>query len=384
MLCFFEKNDFEDLMIQRSYLFFLLLLGVASCKVVEYQQVYLPISVEEFNKKPKRVIFMIGDGMGLPHITASMYAKDNRTVLEQFPVVGLQKCDSRDALATDSAAGATAMACGVKTFNQALGVDKDTVPRTSILMEAGQKGFATGIVTTSSIVHATPAGFYAHCSQRYQYEKIALDFLSSGIDFAIGGGKKYFDRRQDDRNLYQELEAKGYRISTFLTQTFRSANPPKDHPYIFFTADSEPLPASQGRTYLPQAAQLAIKHLSVKSNQGYFLLIEGAQIDWSGHARNGTELLSEMKDFEKAVSAVIEYIKDDPETLLIVTADHETGGLTLAPTSKLNDVSIEFASNAHTPQMVPVFAMGPGASYFSGVYDNTDIYKKLRLLLNFE
>ena len=372
-------------MLMRLCVFALLSFFLTTCKVVEYQKVYQPISEKEFNRKPKRVILMIGDGMGLAHITAAMYANNNRTILEEFPIVGLQKCDSEDALATDSAAAATAMACGVKTFNQAIGVDNDTLPQTSILIEAQQKGYATGIVTTSSLVHATPAGFYAHSSQRYQYEKIAEDFVKANIDFAVGGGKKYFDRRnKDERNLYEELEQKGYSVSNFLNETFTSAASPPFQPFIYFTADSEPLPAAQGRTYLSTASRRATKFLAQKSNIGFFLMIEGAQIDWAGHARNGQEVLSEIRDFEKAIEAVLEYVRQDPETLLIVTADHETGGLTIKPTSQGNKVEIEFASNAHTPQMVPVFATGPGAAFFSGVYDNTEIYHKLRLVMGFQ
>ncbi len=365
-----------------GYLLFLL----TSCKVVEYKNIYHAVSTEEFNRKPKRVILMIGDGMGLPHITASMYTNGNRTILEAFPVVGLQKCDSADALATDSAAAATAMACGVKTFNQAIGVDLDTVPQTSILIEAGQKGYATGLVTTSSLVHATPAGFYAHSPQRYQYENIAKDFLQANIDYAVGGGKKYFDRRDnDERNLYEELESKGTYVSSFLEETFQSTSPNSKRPFVFFTADSEPLPASQGRDYLSSACRSATKYLSARSAGGFFLMVEGAQIDWSGHARNGEELLSEMADFEKAVATVLEFVRKDKETLLIVTADHETGGLTISPNSLPNeDLQLEFASNAHTPQMVPVFATGPGASFFAGIYDNTEIYKKLKVLMGLE
>ena len=323
--------------------------------------------------------------MGLPQITAAMYANGNRTVLEEFPVVGIQKCDSKDALATDSAAAATAMACGVKTFNQAIGVNADTIPQTSILIEAGRKGYATGLVTTSSLVHATPAGFYAHSSQRYQYENIALDFLEANVDYAVGGGKKYFDRRNnDERNLYEELEGKGYKVSNFLNEPFESSRPNPNRPFAFFTADSEPLPAAQGRNYLSSACRSATKYLTKRSAVGFFLMIEGAQIDWAGHARNEEELLSEMKDFEEAIATVLDFVRKDKETLLIVTADHETGGMTISPTTLSGkDLNLEFASNAHTPQMVPVFAIGPGASFFAGVYDNTEIYQKLRRVMGF-
>jgi len=314
-----QKNLWMLRTMLRCCIFGCLIFLLTTCKVVEYKNVYHVIPVEEFNKKPKRVILMIGDGMGLTHITASMYSNNNKTVLEAFPIVGLQKCDSADALATDSAAAATAMACGVKTFNQAIGVDVDTIPQTSILIEAGQKGYATGVVTTSSLVHATPAAFYAHTSQRYQYENIAVDFLKANIDFAVGGGKKYFDRRDtDERDLYLDMENQGVYVSSFLEEIFQSAVPKANQPFVYFTADSEPLPASQGRDYLPMACRSAAKFLSKKSDSGFFLLVEGAQIDWTGHARNGEELLFEMKDFEKAIATVLELFQDDPPTLFPV------------------------------------------------------------------
>lgn len=154
---------------------------------------------------PKNVILIIGDGMGLSQITAAMYRNGNTLNLEQFPIVGLQKSYAANNLITDSAAGATAFSAGVKTYNGAIGLDADSTPVTTILEEADRMGFATGMVVTSTIVHATPASFIAHAKSRNYYEEIAADFLDTEIDLFIGGGKKYFDRREsDDRNLYQE------------------------------------------------------------------------------------------------------------------------------------------------------------------------------------
>ncbi|MEO0775695.1 MAG: alkaline phosphatase [Bacteroidota bacterium] len=367
------------------YVFLLLLgLGLSNCRVVRYETVYRPISPVDAQRKPQRVILMIGDGMGLAQITASMYRNANQTPMERFPVVGLQKCHSTDALATDSAAAATAMACGVKTFNSAIGVDVDTLPRTSVLVEAERLGWATGIVTTSSIVHATPAAFYAHESQRYQYENIAEALAPSQVDLAIGGGKKYFDRRKDERDLVADLRQRGYTIRDYLNTSIRTLVSNPKQKLVYFTADSEPLPATQGRDYLPAACQFATRYLSKRDSGRFFLLIEGAQIDWSGHARNGTELLAEIADFEKAVQKMLDFAQADGETLLLVTADHETGGMTISPQSTKDALSLQFATNAHTAQMVPLFAFGPGASYFSGVYDNTEIYQKLRIVMGLQ
>merc|ERR1712127_644568 len=148
--------------------------------------------------KAKNVIFMVGDGMGVSQITAGMIKNNNHLNLERFPIVGLHKSYSSDNLITDSAAGATAFASGVKTYNGAIGVNPKKKPVKTILEECEEKGMATGMVTTSTIVHATPASFIAHQPSRKMYEEIAADFLKTEIDLFIGGGKKYFDRRETD------------------------------------------------------------------------------------------------------------------------------------------------------------------------------------------
>jgi len=169
---------------------------------------------KKLNKRPLNVILMIGDGMGLTQITAGLYSNGNKLNLERFPVVGLHKSYSSSDLVTDSAAGATAFSCGVKTYNGAVGLDKDAGSVTTILEEAEEKGLATGMVSSSSITHATPASFIAHVRSRDQYEDIAADFMKTDIDLFIGGGRQYFERRKtDDRNLWQELEARNYQVS---------------------------------------------------------------------------------------------------------------------------------------------------------------------------
>lgn len=367
------------------FLVFLLFMGTNSCTRIQYETVYQPVPAETIVAKPKNIILMIGDGMGLPQITAGVYSKKKGMAIEQFPVVGLQKCQSKDNLVNDSAAGATAMACGVKTNNKALGMDEEGKHFTSIMKECSEKEYATGFLTSSSIVHATPAGFYAHQPDRYQYERIALDFIRSEVDLAIGGGKKYFDRRSmDDKNLYKALLTKGYVVEDFLEHDITRYSLDAKKKLVFFTADSEPLPASQGRDYMALATDKSINFLKKRSGQGFFLLVEGAQIDWAGHAKNSIELISEVRDFDEAIAQALKFAQEDGETLLIVTADHETGGMTLDPNSKASNLKANFSGNQHTPQMVPVFAYGPGSHLFSGVYENTAIYTKMRSALNLE
>ncbi|MEL6924954.1 MAG: alkaline phosphatase, partial [Bacteroidota bacterium] len=335
--------------------------------------------------KAKNVILMIGDGMGISQITAGLYANGNKLNLENFPVVGLHKSHASDNLVTDSAAGATAFASGVKTYNGAIGVDPDTMAVKSILEEAEANGLATGLVSTSSVVHATPASFIAHQRLRKMYHAIAADFLKTEIDLFIGGGKKWFDgRTQDDRNLVRELKTKGYTVSSYMEKELVDLKIPNDKNFAYFTSNEEPIPVLQGRDYLPAASGIAVNFLKQRSDNGFFLMIEGAQIDWGGHANNSEYIISEMLDFDRAIGEVLKFAEADGETLVIVTADHETGGYSINYGSTMDSLKTSFTTDYHTASMIPVFAYGPSAELFSGIYNNTQIYYKMKKALGLE
>ena len=333
---------------------------------------------------PKNIILMIGDGMGITQITAGMYLNGNKLNLEEFKYIGLHKSYSADNLVTDSAAGATAFACGKKTYNGGIGVDKKGKPMPTILEEAEQNGLSTGLVVTSSITHATPASFYAHQKSREMVEEIAGDLLKTDVDFFVGGGKKDFDRRKDGQNLIELLTQKGYVISSFLDKDFKdlkSIDQTKNFGY--FSADGEPLPFSQGRDYLVPACRSAVDYLSKQKDKGFFLMIEGSQIDWGGHSNNSKYITSEMIDFDNAIGAVLDFAKRDGQTLIIVTADHETGGYAINPTSTMDTIVAAFTTKDHTAVLIPVFAWGPGEELFGGMYENASIYDKMRRALGF-
>ncbi len=345
----------------------------------EQVNVKAPVSAEQIAKKPRNVILMIGDGMGLVQITAGMYANNNRLELERFPIVGLHKSHAFDNLITDSAAGATAFACGKKTYNGAIGVTPDTVACTTLLEMAEDQGYATGLVATSTIVHATPASFIAHQKQRKMYEAIAADFLKTDIDFFIGGGKRFFDRRDtDDRNLYAELESKGYLVSDYFKKSLNEVPADPNRNYAFFTADEDPLPVAQGRDYLPLATQMAMDYLGGQKEKGFFLMVEGSQIDWGGHANSTEYIITEMQEFDEVLGKVLDFAEADGNTLVITTADHETGGFSIVPPAKMDSLATAFTTDYHTATMIPVFAYGPGAEAFTGIYENTAIFDKIR------
>ena len=336
---------------------------------------------------PKNVILMIGDGMGITQITAGMYMNGNKLNLEKFKTVGLHKSYSADNLVTDSAAGATAFSAGIKTYNGAIGVDVDTNAVRTILEEAEQRGMPTGMVATSTIVHATPASFIAHQPSRKMYDAIAADFLKTEIDLFIGGGRNYFMAREDGRTLYQELKDRNYQMADFLDQEVGQVeiDPTKNFGYL--TSNSDPVPVAMGRDYLVPASRVAVNFLEERakvSDTGFFLMIEGSQIDWGGHSNESEYIISEMIDFDNAIGEVLKFAERNGETLVIVTADHETGGYAINPGSTMDTIVSGFTSDYHTAALIPVFAQGPGAELFSGIYENTAIYHKMRRALGFE
>lgn len=345
-------------------------------------------SVPGTNKKiyppytpPKNIILLIGDGMGLSQITAGMYQNKNHLEIERLPYIGLQKTYAADDLITDSAAAATAIATGNKTYNGAISVDTDSIPLSTILEKAEDKSMATGMVVTSTIVHATPAAFIAHDVSRNHYEAIATDFLDTEIDLFIGGGRKYFDQRKsDERDLVKELTAKGYECHDLVGRKLPKIKDSNKNIGIF-TDDSDPATTLDGRDYLAPATKWAIDFLNNRGDNGFFLMVEGSQIDWGGHANDVTYVITEMLDFDKAVGKALDFAALDGETLVIVTADHETGGFSVNLGSSMDTIISAFNTEHHTADLIPVFAYGPGANLFTGIYENTEIYYKMRELM---
>lgn len=374
----------------KPYLSLLILLVLLSCEtkqVIAPEPVHAPSTTRDVltvkKEKPTNVILMIGDGMGLTQISAGMYSNDNTTALERCKVIGLQKTHAFDNLVTDSAASATAFSCGVKTYNAAIGVDRDTMPVKSILKYAQDKNMPTGLVASSTIVHATPACFYSNNKFRKNYEEIASDLVNSGVDYFVGGGKKFFDRRKmDDRNLIQELEDKDYVVSHFAEEELKSMSIDVDKKFGYLTADKDPIPVSGGRDYMIPASNKALDYLSVKAGKdGFFLMIEGSQIDWGGHANLTSYVVSEFLEYDKIIDKVLDFAEADGNTLVVITADHETGGLAINPGSTMDTLVTQFTTPKHTGTMVPVFAYGPGAERFAGIYENTEIFEKLKALV---
>jgi alkaline phosphatase len=365
----------------KKYILFSIIAVISSCSTTLSPDLSTtPVTIK--TAKPKNIILMIGDGMGVTQITAGLIKNGRKLNLEKFPFVGLHKSFAygKD-LITDSAAGATAFSCGVKSYNGAIGVNHDTLPIKTILEIAEERGLATGMVATSSITHATPGSFIAHVKHRDMMQEIALDFLKTSFDCFVGGGRSHFERRKDGRNLTKELEKKGYQMFNWIDTELNTFTPDKNKPFGFYTADTEPLPFTQGRDYLPSASSMVCNFLKGRSDKGFFLMIEGSQIDWGGHANDSDYIWNEMIDFDKAIGKVLDFAAADGNTLVIVTADHECGGYSIIKGTTDDKIIGSFATDYHTPDLIPVFAYGPGAEKFSGIYENTVIFDLMKKLM---
>lgn len=340
----------------------------------------VPTFTQQFkSKKPKNVIMMIGDGMGVSQIFAGLTANGGHLFLDNFKQIGFSKTQSSNNYITDSAAGGTALSSGQKTYNGAIGVNADSIPIQTILEMAEEKGLATGLVSTSAITHATPASYIAHQKSRASYEQIAADFMKTDIDVFIGGGYKHFSQRADKRDLILELQQKGYQVLRDMNEIAKV----KSGQLAGLISDEHNDVAGKRKMSLPLSTETALNILS-QNQKGFFIMVEGSQIDWGGHGNNTIYLVKEMLDFDQAIGKALEFAAKDGETLIIVTADHETGGLSLnGGDMKTGMVKGAYTTSEHTAVMVPVFSYGPGAENFTGIIENTEIAKRIMNLMGF-
>jgi alkaline phosphatase len=365
---------------------------------------------------------MIGDGMGLAQISSARYKK-GRLALEDMEFTGFSYTSSLEDFVTDSSAGATALASGYLILNGWVGVHPDGTPTKTVLEYAEEKGMWTGLVVTCGVTHATPASMATHVKSRGSEEDIALQLSQCDIEVILGGGWEKFlpvrstkidggtlvespvfisgrdllerslltaDKvgsdgkpygvRKDKRNLIDEMEGRGYRFIRSAAELVLVSSGAPEKVIGLFNPGAMPK-ASEGRTPSLPAMSLAALKLLSQSPKGFFLMIEGSQIDWGGHANDYEYAVNEAADFDDAVATVQRFLKDsglDRETLVVVTADHETGGLALGPDGNLRLGTAPFwTTKGHTGIPVPVFACGPGARGFGGIQTHDGIGRKL-------
>ena len=327
--------------------------------------------------KAKNIILLIGDGMGPNQVALARFATggpDHRLSFENFPITGIVYNHSSDSLYTDSAASATAWATGVKTKNRYLAVDaeKKFLPTIPELLSA--KGYKSGLVANSSITHATPAAFYAHIDSRYKEKEIAKMLIDSDIDIALGGGQEFFDVTASQDSPFMIYD-KRLLDSTLLNS--------KEQVIGLFAEDG--FDREKGTPTQLEMTQVALSFLKKKSQNcsGFFLMSEGSQIDWAGHDNNVEYMLIEFADFEATVLAATNFALANQDTLILVTADHATGGLVLQR-PKGSKVQAQWTTGSHDLSPINIYAYGPGAELFSGVMDNTEIFDRILQALDYE
>jgi len=328
----------------------------------------------------KNIILLIGDGMGIAQVTAAYTSNLKPLNMERCTVVGLHKTSSSDQYVTDSGAGGTALATGSKTKNGYIGVSSDKQPVKTILEYAEENGLSTGLVATSSITHATPASFIAHVPDRNNYDLIALDFLKTDVDVFIGGGEKFFNKRADNKDLVAQLITKNYQV----VKTLEDLKNIKSGKIAALLAQEHmPTIAAQRGDMLSVSTQKALEILS-QNEKGFFVMIEGSQIDWANHKNDYKYMVEETLDFDKAVGVAMDFADKDGNTLVIVTADHESGGLTLLGGNlKTGETKANFSTINHSATMVGVFAYGKGAELFGGIYENTEVFVRMKKSFGF-
>lgn len=319
-------------------------------------------------QKAKNIIVLIGDGTGLTQLYSTYEANNRFLNIYTMPQTALSITFCSDRRVTDSGAGGTAIACGQKTHYEAIGVDSKDKPIASMLEIFKQMGKKTAIIVSCDVCHATPASFIAHVKNRNMYEDIAKYYLTENCDIFLGGGKQRFTNRKDSLNLIDSLKARDYEV-VYTQENLLKAQGTK---IAGLFADKHlPLYAKRGNIM-----QTALKNTLERfkdNEEGFFIMLEGSQIDMEAHDNNFNEMIGEAQDFDKCVGIALDYAKRDGNTLVVVTADHETGGLTL-PVKQPNSDTCAWSTTGHTAAPIIIYAYGPGSENFHGVIQNNETF----------
>ena len=356
------------------------------------QKAIIPIK-----NKPKNIILLISDGMSLTQVSTYRLLKggpNERIAVDKFPVSGIVLTHSENAIVTDSASSATAFSTGRKTNNGALGLDEDNKILENFTEIIDRYGYVSSLISTSEITHATPAAYASHVDLRWKTDEISLQMMESNVMTILGGGRHFFlpedlgGKRTDGLNLLEQMESSrmvmtekkeldsfdhsnlGKVVGLFADEALRDKEKPENHG--FEPSSSEMLNFAINRS----------EKFNENGCKGFFIMLEGSQVDWAGHANDLDYLKREMQDFDEAVELALDYATQNPDTLVIATADHETGGLLIESSSPTDYTApeVKFSFNtgigygSHTGVPVPVYAYGPGSENFTGTLDNTDIF----------
>ena len=352
-------------------------LAAVSCKEKEAALQYYTtprtydiVSVQEppQSNEVKNIIFLIGDGMGLEQVSCAWVLNHGKLNLDNMSHVGLSRTWCTNELITDSGAGGTALAAGVKTAYSHVGTAPDTTDLYSILVDAAKVGKKTGTVVTCHFADATPCDFCCHNEFRYNQDDLIADYVTCGVDYLAGGGLDWFTvNRKDGRDITKEMADAGYTVA--LTEEELMA---AQMPVIgILSPDNLPVAGERGDLFRRMVAQ-GLDQLSQNEN-GFVMMIEGSCIDDWLHGNDIEKAMEELLDFDRTLGDVLEFAAKDGHTLVVVTADHNTGAITLQDGNlEKGEIGVHFGSESHNGIAVPVYAWGPGSEKFTGIRENAE------------
>ncbi|MCK0133701.1 alkaline phosphatase [Arenibacter sp. S6351L] len=334
--------------------------------------VYIPTyKSDQTEKAVKNVILLIGDGNGLTQISSSVLANGGSLTLTQLKSIGFIKTQSSDDFTTDSAAAGTALATGAKTYNRSIGMASNGQALVNITELLDQHQFVTGCITTDKIVGATPSSFYAHQKDRDDTDGIAKDLLKSKLSLFVGGGESSFNTADFQGNSF-----------SILKEVDELGASKKDKIGLFIAENDVPSFLEGRGNILAEATRNGLQFLNAKKKP-FFLMVEAAQIDSYGHKNEVGGIVTEGIDFDVAIAEAIKFADKSGNTLVVITADHETSGFTMPQGNmEMSMVEGDFTTDDHTATMVPIFAYGPHSQEFQGVYENNEVFHKILKVLN--
>ena len=366
----------------RTFLLILMLVSIAcACRKEEGNKLsyyvtpypYEIVSVEEppATNEVRNVIFLIGDGMGLEQVSCAWVLNHGKLNLDNMSVVGLSRTYSLSDLITDSAAGGTALAVGQKTSNSHVGTDAEGKPLYSMLVKAQELGKKTGVVVTCHMADATPADFCCHSDNRYKYDEVIAGYGECGVDYIAGGGRDYFGKnRKDARNIADEMGTKGYAVAYDEVALMEA-----HLPILALLADDNlPVALERGDLFRHMVGKGLAELSTSCGDKGFVLMIEGSSIDDWLHENRIDRAMEELLDFDRTLGDVLQWAAADGHTLVVVTADHATGALTLQDGDLAEGrVGVAFGNDSHNGIAVPYYVWGAGRNQFGGTMENAEL-----------
>ena len=341
--------------------------------VTPYPYETLTVQEPAASNEVRNIIFLIGDGMGLEQVSCAWVLNHGKLNLDNMGVVGISRTYCLSDLITDSAAGGTALAVGEKTTYRHVGTDSEGNPLNSMLVKAQECGKKTGVVVTCHLADATPADFCCHSDDRYKYDEVVAGYAECGVDFIAGGGLDYFCKnRKDGRDIADEMGHKGYTVAKDEVALMEA-----HLPILALLSDDNMPPALERGDLFRHMVAKCLQELSA-SDKGFVVMVEGSSIDDWQHENRIDMAMEELLDFDRTLGDILQWAAADGHTLVVVTADHATGALTLQDGNlEEGRIDVAFGNDSHNGIAVPFYVWGPGRDQFGGIMENAELSRKI-------